>query len=38
MELLLVSDINPEDYKIIKKECDAKIVRLEAELLPKQRC
>jgi DNA invertase Pin-like site-specific DNA recombinase len=31
-ELLLLNDIDPEDYKIIKKECEARITRLEAEL------
>ena len=31
-ELLLLNDIEPEDYKVIKKECEAKIIRWEAEL------
>ena len=31
-ELLLLSDIDPLDYKIIKKDCEDKITRLEADL------
>ncbi|MNE37503.1 Recombinase [compost metagenome] len=31
-ELLLVNDIDPTDYRLIKKECEEKIIRLEAQL------
>jgi DNA invertase Pin-like site-specific DNA recombinase len=31
-ELLLLNDIDGDDYKIIKKDCEDRIIRLEAEL------